>query len=517
MKKVFTSLYSAFCLLHSTFLFVIPAFLFVIPTLGGISTAFAQSDSIQISHSEETGTLEKQRFIDRYDYVFMTKEPTKWMLKGTLQPLRSSLQNRYFIPAYQTLSPWWINFERKITPSFSLQVGITYFERSSRLVKINGETISQLPLFNYGDIRKYSTLGDKLIFMGSLEGRWYYDLAKRIKEGKSENNFSANYLGFRFTQAFNPALHRNSGELTHSNGKYDSDYQLEQLKHSISISYGLQRRFLKHGFVDFGVQLSRNSFQQVSNQVVFLNGDNSIYDWDNPNPNFWNNIQNNWSDLGNRNELEFKTEFRLGVAIGDFKKKSSSPLCEVLRCYETTKSLWKVAWPHLKINPNEQVLFSSVGYEQRIANTSFSVNTQIDTKITHQSYVNVSYIKSIDQSIQKADLSLSTMYILATLQPRFYFSQAKRINQKGFGRNLSGWYLGVSFSKIFDKNQQRFSNGDNITARFDSKGYKPVIGYQQQIFRHGYIDVSLSPAWFGKGNNPVNNIFGADLKLGFAF
>ena len=109
------------------------------------------------------------------------------------------------------------------------------------------------------------------------------------------------------------------------------------------------------------------------------------------------------------------------------------------------------------------------------------------------------------------------MYILATLQPRFYFSQAKRINQKGFGRNLSGWYLGVSFSKIFDKNQQRFSNGDNITARFDSKGYKPVIGYQQQIFRHGYIDVSLSPAWFGKGNNPINNIFGADLKLGFAF
>ncbi len=72
---------------------------FIIPTTGGISAAFAQTDTIRITHTQETGTLEKQRFIDKYDYVFMTKEPTKWMVKwyGNINNLHPNLlfDNRY--------------------------------------------------------------------------------------------------------------------------------------------------------------------------------------------------------------------------------------------------------------------------------------------------------------------------------------------------------------------------------------------------------------------------------------
>ncbi|GEM_PF-6636443 len=49
MKKTFTLLYSTLRILYSTLFFVIP-------TIGGISSVFAQSDSVHITHSQETGT-----------------------------------------------------------------------------------------------------------------------------------------------------------------------------------------------------------------------------------------------------------------------------------------------------------------------------------------------------------------------------------------------------------------------------------------------------------------------------
>ena len=498
MKKLLFFLYSTLCIAWAT------------PS----HSTFAQVDSVRITHTQETGTLEKQRFIDKYDYVFMTKEPTKWMLKATLEPLYSSFLNTYYVPSVQTISPWWLSFERKITPSFSLQVGATYFERASKLVKVNQTNVSQLPYFDFNDRRRNTTLGDKWIFLGFVESRWYYNLAKRIKEGKSENNFSANYIGIRLDKAFNPTLEKNSGELTSTAGKYDTDYQLEQLKHRITLAYGLQRRFLKHGVVDFGLQLSQNSFQQVGNQVTFLNGDNSVFDPQNPQPNFASNIQNNWSDLGVRKEWELKTGFRLGIAIGDFKRNNKAPLCDVWRCYETKRSLWKFTWPQLTVNPSSQSIRSGIGYEYRLGNTPFSINSQVDFQFTHGLYHNVNY--EIDQAPKTADLDLSTTYILATLQPRFYFTQTRRI-QKGFERNLSGWYLGVSWSGIAESSRRKFSNNDIQEFRLNRGGFKPVIGFQQQLFRNGYVDASLSPLWLGKGNNPVSNIFGADIKLGFAF
>lgn len=38
-------------------------------------------DTVSISYSEESDTLGKQRFLDRYENVFMTKVPTRHMFK----------------------------------------------------------------------------------------------------------------------------------------------------------------------------------------------------------------------------------------------------------------------------------------------------------------------------------------------------------------------------------------------------------------------------------------------------
>jgi hypothetical protein len=48
--------------------------------LFAVGTSHAQ-DSIKVSYSQEPDMLVKQRFIDRYENVFMTKVPTRQMFK----------------------------------------------------------------------------------------------------------------------------------------------------------------------------------------------------------------------------------------------------------------------------------------------------------------------------------------------------------------------------------------------------------------------------------------------------
>ncbi|MCU0341906.1 MAG: hypothetical protein MUE30_18685 [Spirosomaceae bacterium] len=57
------------------------------PLNSTFSPIWGQGGSDSLRYTQETGTLEKQRFIDRYDYVFMTKEPTKWMLRLYLEKI----------------------------------------------------------------------------------------------------------------------------------------------------------------------------------------------------------------------------------------------------------------------------------------------------------------------------------------------------------------------------------------------------------------------------------------------
>ena len=296
--------------------------------------AKAQSDSLRFS--QESGTLQKQRFIDQYDYVFMTKEPTKWIVKMTAQSVHFVGSNYTLLQRKNIgITPLWLSFERKISPSFSLQLGASYFTRDYLPISENGIPIVR-NLFSsfYNPI---PTLGDAGVALGSVEGRWYYDLKKRIDVGKSANNFSGNYFGLRLEKAFNQPLDQNPTELSYaSNQKYNTDYQFEQFKHRISLVYGVQRRFLKHGLIDFGLHLYRNSYQQIRNQVTFLNGDNTVYST-NPGSDFWKNIQGNWSDVGTRNEFAIRTEMRVGLAFGDFKKNPKRPLCDVLRCYDDQK------------------------------------------------------------------------------------------------------------------------------------------------------------------------------------
>lgn len=82
---------------------------------------FAQ-DSSKITYSEEPDTLVKQRFIDRFENVFMTKVPTRHMFKmgiefyplGHLEYGSSNLHTRSLA----------LGYEYKLVPSISLGINL---------------------------------------------------------------------------------------------------------------------------------------------------------------------------------------------------------------------------------------------------------------------------------------------------------------------------------------------------------------------------------------------------------
>jgi len=163
-------------------------------------------DSTGITYTEEADTLVKQHFIDRYENVFMTKVPTKHMVKvGYVSSLLSGLEIN-------------VAYEYKILPAFSLEAGFyTESEDNNRGTNLellrNGETSES--------------------FWLNMKARWYYNTSKRIEKGLNANNFSGSYLAL-------------SGEHNIGSGRNVQRYGL---------LYGFQSRFLNRGHLDFSAGL----------------------------------------------------------------------------------------------------------------------------------------------------------------------------------------------------------------------------------------------------------------------
>ena len=485
-------------------------------------------DSLQ--YSQESGTLQKQRFIDQYDYVFMTKEPTRWMLKAVALPMGNmGLVNNaiYFTKNTRDISPLWLNFEYKLSKSLSLSVGGSYY--SNGLSQNEREQIWQ----NYDKSIKYN-------FVGTTELRWFYDMKRRIAEGKSANNFSGNYLSVRADKVFVTAQPDYEPILTYLqlspysvyNSKntdvFDTRNVFQQLTSRVSVSYGLQRRFLRHGLVDLGLSLNLSQYRQLEQNLSFADGNTVIHTYDpaklSSTP---PNISSTWREVGSTSDWNISTYLKLGGAIGDFKKSTRPPLCDVFQCNEDRKSLLKIEWPILRIGNRNQDIAFSVGYERRIKNSYFSVNTEAGISIRRRVSNNATVFYSSRGNGQADSLyrtSLSSAYGTArvSVQPRYYFSHwfnhAKTVN------NLSGMYAGLWTS--YEVNLFRFKDnlGSNPISRID---YKEVSvgfsgGIQQKIFKNGFIDIGgllITRQTNGEFPNLIPKGWQLQpyLNLGFAF
>jgi hypothetical protein len=448
-----------------------------------------------LRYSQESGTLEKQRFIDQYDYVFMTKEPTRWMLKAIALPMGNmGLVNNaiYFTKKTEDISPLWLNLEYKLSKSLSVQVGGSYY--SNGLNQNEREEVWA----NYGKSIKYN-------WIGTTELRWFYDMKRRIAEGKSANNFSGNYLSVRADKVFVTAKPDYETLLTYfqqspysitnekSTDVFDTRNVFRQLTSRVSISYGLQRRFLRHGLVDLGLSLDLNQYRQLEQNITFANGNTLIRSYDinqlTPTP---PSINSTWREAGTASDWNISTYLRVGGAIGDFKKGVRPPLCDILQCDEDRKSLLKIEWPVMRIGNRNQLVSFSIGYERRIKDSYFSVNTEASIAIRRQSKDQaVSYYARSGQPDSLVRSSANSIYGTArfTVQPRYYFSHW--LNHGKTLNNLSGLYAGLwtSYEIGFVRLKYDIINKpiNDIYSKELSLGLSG--GIQQKIFKNGFIDI----------------------------
>ncbi|MCF2489952.1 hypothetical protein [Dyadobacter sp. CY347] len=400
------------------------------PLLWQAATA---QDSIPVTFSQEQDTITKQRFIDRYENVFMTKVPTRHMFKLSL-----TFGPNYLFTvdnnALQTLF-YGFGYEYKIAPAFS--IGTDF--------KVNG---------GWGDKIGFSGVLD-----GNVYGRWYYDMKRRINQGVSVNNFTGNYVAIVGGNRW---------------GKSDFDYQLA----TIGVEFGLQRRFLNNGRIEFAIGAS---YQRYSNNRSALQSEYTLH---------------------KANDFAIASRTSMGLAFGDWKRNRHVPMCEVLRCDENVQQQWKLFWP--KIYLSSQFIQGAIGlaYERKFGSGPLSLNGQ----------VNADYARMVsNRTPQPPGPGSNDLQIWPALQLRYYFQQKEAVRRGLGGQNLSGIYFGPHSDFVYYKSENVFSEG----RQKRHLGFGAAAGFQQTLFRKAYIDLSFNASHHVLHRQPGSNRILAAIRTGF--
>lgn len=178
------------------------------------SLAARAQDTVSVSYSEESDTLVKQRFLDRYENVFMTKVPTRHMFKIGLSQYYQARQFALSDDRTINNTSLQLGYEFKFLPAFSIALSghVPYYDLQTPFRESFQNTVLDAQL------------------------RWFMNMRKRIKKGTSANNFSGNYL----------AIFYNMPSTMNDDPR-------------IGLKLGFQRRFLNFGFMDFAVALQQGT------------------------------------------------------------------------------------------------------------------------------------------------------------------------------------------------------------------------------------------------------------------
>ena len=407
-------------------------------------------DSTQISYSEIQDTLVKQRFIDRYENVFMTKVPTRHMFKvGVSEYYQAIVFPIFKERPFNNLSLN-VGYEFKLLPEFSIAIS------------------GHIP--NYGASMPLNRVWSNTVLDAQL--RWFFDMKHRIRTGKNANNFSGNYVAINYTIP-------------------GTDYFL--FLPSVGLKFGFQRRFFNSGFMDFALALHQQA------------------------PWFRYGLKSNWS---------LSSQASFGFAFGDWKKAQKPPICDVLFCNENFKQQWKIKLPELTVGYDLNRLRAGFAYERRIKNSPFSINFQLDIGLS--SGLNYFYSKDLE-NISDLNPFFFLMYsvskeanLVASIQPRYYFLQNR---QQIRGRNNSGmssFYTAINIENSLNRGKYNlkdpFLASELINIKRNTLHIGPMLGFQQRVFKNGYIDLNTSYNYKREFYNAENSFgFRGNLSVGFAF
>ena len=183
------------------------------------ATAQTAPDSTRISYGEEVITTPAAEVPLRVQ----REEPHLWKL---------GLNN--FTPRtgwfYYTRYGIHLAYERKLNkPAWSVMgevsPALTYYR------PLNGEQVQR-----------------RLGVRTQVAGRYYYNLGRRLRLGRNTGNFSANYISVALGAGLGRQARETSFYYIEPNGRW--------VKLDVAVSYGLQRRLGRYGFIDFNVGFS---------------------------------------------------------------------------------------------------------------------------------------------------------------------------------------------------------------------------------------------------------------------
>ncbi|MCE7043001.1 hypothetical protein [Dyadobacter sp. CY312] len=396
-------------------------------------------DSTQISYSEIQDTLVKQRFIDRYENVFMTKVPTRHMFKvGISQYYQATPFPLYNEMPFTNLSLH-LGYEFKFLPAFSIALS------------------GHIP--NYGTSAPLRYAWSSTVLDAQL--RWFVDMKRRIRKGKSANNFSGNYAALFYNLP----------------GTYD-------YREIVGLKLGLQRRFLNSGFMDFAIALEHE-----------IQGGNSI-----------------------------STQASFGFAFGDWKKAKSAPICDILFCDENIQEQWKIKLPELTFGYYLNRIRAGVAYERKVKETPFSLNFQLDLGVNKGfNYISRKNLADFTPEYYPYSYKLTfskEFFSSFSIQPRYYFLQKRQQTRGRTSNGLSSFYTGINFENNFyigDHGDLSYMRGKAIVKQ-NTLHIGPMIGFQQRVFKNGYIDLNTSYNYKREFYNDQNSFgFRGNLSVGLAF
>lgn len=395
--------------------------------------AVSGQESTKIIFSQENDTLVKQRFIDRYENIFMTQVPGRHMFKidGAVVP-GNTLE--FSISPAKNIA-YALGYEYKISSSFSAGINVAVNNAVSFHRNFKG-TLS-----------------------ANIQARWYYDMQRRIRDGRSANNFSGNYFAI----------------ILEKQRRYDAQsYPLSKE----GLEFGIQRRFLNRGRIDFAVGIFHQKYMDA-----YFTDDLFV-------------------EHKNVTDIVISTRVNAGLAFGDWKRSKQPPLCEILYCDEFVNQQWKMLWPNINLGTRMVQGSLSLAYERKFGKSPVSVNAQVfadyRNRGSNQAVVNFNTIFQRAYQIQPS------------LQIRYYFLQSKQIKRGLGGNNLSGLYAGPYSDYIKYKSLTSLSDS---TRKHLGAGF--IIGYQKTLFRNIYFDLYASESWNLLKNNADKGARIGAIRAGF--
>ena len=271
----------------------------------------AQNDSLIFSGKTAQDSLVS--YLTPMEYAFMFHEETNWLFKA----------NMMIASDYNASVNLKFSLEKKIARGFSLNA----------------------VLFNYTSFNLGLSPGgyDNYGLEFSMESRWYYKNRKKFRESKPTTSLSGAY--FAMGAGYRKAYTSWTIETDHSN--------LEFIP--LFAKWGVQRRFLKRGYVDFGLMAGWNNS---------LSGEK-------------------WSTFF------FSTYVDAGLAFTrDSQKLNFEKLCPVLRCHAADRFVLKTNLVN-SINlayVRESIVGSivpNISAEFKLGTSPFSINTQLKIGRAH--------------------------------------------------------------------------------------------------------------------------------------